>query len=359
MGAGLKLLGRLGGVDDLPVAVDGAVAIEALGALPDIPNLDGLEGAGALIQALAPVHLVHRLGLVLRDQGWELKDLSVGALGLSDAHPLLVGHHAPGAAAQTRELQASPAPCVVARHAPPGVADRVLRVLAAANALGVTRPALLPPGAPRAHHLVLEVGSLRTRDDHPLTLGAAPTAVIRALGRALVQTVVGGLVVDYLDVGVLVVFLDHNLLPVDGVHIAEEGVLLDPYATVHDVGEAGEADPDHVLHLVDGEGVELDQLVASDDGEAGKDALEAVDLVRPVQEDKVSDLHEVGQRVVAETLHLVHSGGDGDGSLNHRAVLVLNKARHPGVLVLVVDVDVASVDAIGTHRTLIDLAETF
>ena len=76
MGAGLELLGRLGGVDDLPVAVDGAVAVEALGALPDIPDLDGLEGAGALIQALAPVHLVHRLGLVLWQTSQDLEESS-------------------------------------------------------------------------------------------------------------------------------------------------------------------------------------------------------------------------------------------------------------------------------------------
>ena len=88
------LLGGLGTVDDLAVALDRTVALEALVALHDVAHPDGLEAARTLVDALTLMDLVHRLGVVMGQQA-DLEhtvDQLLRVLGLRDAHPLLVGH---------------------------------------------------------------------------------------------------------------------------------------------------------------------------------------------------------------------------------------------------------------------------
>jgi hypothetical protein len=63
-------------------------------------------------------------------------------------------------------------------------------------------------------------------------------------------------------------WVDNNAAPVDGLHVAEGGILLNPHAALQDVGEAVEADGFHFLHLVDGQGVVLDKFVSADDGQS-------------------------------------------------------------------------------------------
>ena len=351
---GLELLGRLWRVDVLSVTMDRTVVvILALDTLPDArPVLLGDEAVGALVHTLVVVDLVHGLGLGVHGVHGEAKDLALAALVLGDAHPLLVGHQRPGTGGQAGEAQGVGGvlvPGVVAGNAGPRVVDGLLRVLAASDTLGVARPPLLALVVTVAHLLVLVVGSSGARDQFSLAIRAAPA--VGTFRRTFVQTLVGLLVVNHHDVGVLVRLPDHDLLPVDGVHVAEQGVLLDPDPAVHDVREAGEADPDHPLGLVDSQGVRVDQLMTSDHGQPRKQGLEAVYLLRPIQNHIVRDLHQVGQRIVAGVVrvrvrHLVDGGGDGDVALHHGAVLVLPQAVHadhaPARIVLVVDHDAAS-----------------
>ena len=61
--------------------------------------------------------------------------------------------------------------------------------------------------------------------------------------------------------------IHHNIAPVDCLDVAEGQVLLNLHPALEDVDEAVEAHRLHVLHLIDGQGVVLDELVAADDGQ--------------------------------------------------------------------------------------------
>ena len=58
--------------------------------------------------------------------------------------------------------------------------------------------------------------------------------------------------------------IHHNIAPVDCLDVAEGQVLLNLHPALEDVDEAVEAHRLHVLHLIDGQGVVLDQLVVTD-----------------------------------------------------------------------------------------------
>ena len=88
----------------------------------------------------------------------------------------------------------------------------------------------------------------------------------------------------------MIVLLLDNHLPVHPVHIAQGRVFLDPHPTVHDVSEAGQTNISHLGVLEDGQGVELDKLVAAYHGKPGEDVLEGGDLISPVEQDEVSHL---------------------------------------------------------------------
>ena len=73
----------------------------------------------------------------------------------------------------------------------------------------------------------------------------------------------------------------HNLPPVNRLHVAEGRILLDPYSALHDVRQAEQTQGPHVLHLVYGQGVVVDEPVTANDRQLGENTGQVLNLVCP------------------------------------------------------------------------------
>lgn len=76
--------------------------------------------------------------------------------------------------------------------------------------------------------------------------------------------------------------IHHYLPPVNRLHVAEGRILLDPHPALHDVRQAEQAQGPHVLHLVDGQGVVVDEPVTANDRQLGENTGQVLNLVCPV-----------------------------------------------------------------------------
>lgn len=104
-------------------------------------------------------------------------------------------------------------------------------------------------------------------------------------------------------------------VPVDRVHVAERGVLLETDRAPDDGGQAVQPDLLQVHHLEGDEGVVDEQRVATDHGQVGEQAADAAQPFHPGQRDREKE-RKKGRREGREEGAGKKSGGGGGGRID-------------------------------------------
>lgn len=143
----------------------------------------------------------------------------------------------------------------------------------------------------------------------------------------------------------------HDERPVDGVQVAQLGVLLHPDGAAGDVPQVVQADVLQAGHLEDHQGVVVEEVASPDDGEVGEEAAQAVQAGHPEQQQVVRDHGQLGEAEGAEdflvdVVVLVADEEDLQVALHHRAVL-----QTPELTDVVADVDAGTTDWRGGTKT--------
>lgn len=118
----------------------------------------------------------------------------------------------------------------------------------------------------------------------------------------------------------------HNKRPVHRVQVAELGVLFNPHGSPGDVPQIVQADVLQAGHLVDHQGVVVEEIAPADDTEVGEEHAEAVKARDAKQQQVVGDDGQLWEAEGAEDLlvdvvGLVVDKEDLQVALEHRAVL--------------------------------------
>ena len=129
-----------------------------------------------------------------------------------------------------------------------------------------------------------------------------------------------------IPINVVVKFSVHDKRPVHRVQIAELRVFLNPDGTSGDVPQVVQADVLQAGHLEDHQGIVVEEVASSDDGEVGEERAKAVQAGHPEQEQVVGDHCELGKAegsedILVGIIVLVTNEEDLQVALNHRAVL--------------------------------------
>jgi len=120
-----------------------------------------------------------------------------------------------------------------------------------------------------------------------------------------------------------------NLGPVDGLDVAEVGVVCEADSTPGHRHETGQADLLQVLHLKRHDSVPIQQLVTSNHRQVREQTTQGLQPLCSKQEQVFCDFHKVGERVF---LVVLHGGGvyeeDGEVALDDSAVLQDGQLLH-------------------------------
>lgn len=143
----------------------------------------------------------------------------------------------------------------------------------------------------------------------------------------------------------------HNKRPVHGVQVAELGVLLDPQRSSSDVSQVVQADVFQAGHLVDHQGVVVEEISPPYDAQVGEEHAETVQARDAKQQQVVGDDGQLWEGEGAKGLLLDVVGLVGDEedlqvAFHHRAVQQPLK-----LLNVIADVDTRTTDWKRQRRT--------